>query len=87
MPSCIPGAIYHIQYNTSRSRNLIQTNEDAVLLRESLEEEYISIAITPESELGPGPTWTGTVGPPIDRFPKNYCAQDRMIGPSAPESS
>ena len=84
---CIPGAIYHIQYNTSISRKEIQTNDNVILLTKSLEEVTISIAITPESELGVGPTWTDTIHSPADVFPRNYCKSNVTIGSSTPETS
>ena len=87
MSYCIPGAVYHIQYNTSVSNKEIQTSENVILLTKPPEEETVSIAITPKSELGVGPTWTDVIYFPEDVFPRNYCSPDVMTGSATPESS
>ena len=58
---CIPGVVYHIWYSTSNSKEEIDTNANEFVLTTTIEAGTIVLTVTPESELGIGPTWTESI--------------------------
>ena len=58
---CIPGVVYHIWYSTSSSNEELDTNSNDFVLLTTFEAGTIVLTITPESELGIGPTWTESI--------------------------